>query len=69
MSYSHESFSMKKRGKVYTLNQWLAVGGKRSDLNRCPSFHKSGSVSGMRKLYYGYACDMVKSGDYIYVIR
>lgn len=57
-----------KRGKVYTLKEWLNRGGKISDLNNAPAFSVTGSVSGMRKLYYGYKCDLVKHNGYYYVI-
>jgi len=31
-----------------------------------PNFHKSGSIIGMKKLYYGKNALLVKCGDYIY---
>lgn len=31
-----------------------------------PSIHISGSVRGMRKLFWGYRCDVVRIGNYIY---
>lgn len=31
-----------------------------------PNFHKSGSVTGMKKLYYGKDALLVKCGNYIY---
>lgn len=34
----------------------------------CPSFHKSGSISGMKKLYYGENALLVRCGDYIYKV-
>lgn len=36
------------------------------DLSRFPNFHKSGSIRGMRKLYYGNDALLVKMGNYIY---
>ena len=39
---------------------------KRAGLSRFPNFHKSGSVRGMKKLYYGKDCLLVKCGNYIY---
>ncbi len=30
--------------------------GKRVGISRFPNFHKTGSVRGMKKLYYGYKC-------------
>ncbi len=40
--------------------------GKRVDISRFPNFHKTGSVRGMKKLYYGADCPLIRSGDYIY---
>ena len=40
--------------------------GKRVGINRFPNFHKTGSVRGMKKLYYGADCLLVRCGDYIY---
>lgn len=31
-----------------------------------PNFHKSGSIRGMKKLYYGKDALLVKCGQYIY---
>lgn len=31
-----------------------------------PNFHKSGSISGMKKLYYGKGALLVRCGNYIY---
>lgn len=31
-----------------------------------PNFHKSGSIKGMKKLYYGKDALLVKCGNYIY---
>ena len=35
-------------------------------LGNFPSFHASGSVSGMKKLYYGKNALLVRCGAYIY---
>lgn len=35
-------------------------------LDRFPNFHKSGSMRGMKKLYYGKNALLVRQGDYIY---
>ena len=40
--------------------------GKRVGIERFPNFHKTGSVRGMRKLYYGKGCLLVRCGSYIY---
>lgn len=49
------------RVKKMTIEQ-----GRRSGLNRFPNFHKTGSVRGMKRLYYGNKCLLVRCGDYIY---
>lgn len=36
------------------------------DLSRFPNFSKTGSVTGMRKLYYGQGSLLVRCGAYIY---
>ncbi|MCM1139061.1 MAG: hypothetical protein NC453_10880 [Muribaculum sp.] len=49
------------RVKKMTIEQ-----GERCGLSRFPNFHKSGSVRGMKRLYYGKDCLLVRSGNYIY---
>lgn len=40
--------------------------GERCNISRFPNFHKSGSIRGMKRLYYGKNALMVRCGDYIY---
>ena len=40
--------------------------GKRVNIFRFPNFHKSGSIRGMKKQYYGVAALLVRCGSYIY---
>lgn len=40
--------------------------GKRADIDRFPNFHHTGSVKGMKKLFYGKSCLLVRCGSYIY---
>ena len=40
--------------------------GKRVNISRFPNFHKSGSIRGMKKQYYGVAALLVRCGSYIY---
>ncbi len=42
------------------------VGRNPEKLSQFPNFHKSGSIRGMKKLYYGENALLVKSGSYIY---
>lgn len=35
-------------------------------LSEFPNFHKSGSIKGMKKLYYGKDALLVRNGSYIY---
>ena len=39
--------------------------GRQLNLSRFPNFHKSGSITGMKKLYYGKDALLVRCGDYI----
>ena len=36
------------------------------NLSAFPNFHKSGSISGMKKLYYGKNALLVRCGSFIY---
>ena len=58
-----------KKGKTYSLEQWLAIGGSIADLADKPNFSATGSVAGMRKLYYGYKCDLVRYKGYYYKVN
>lgn len=40
--------------------------GQRLNISRLPNFHKSGSIKGVKKLYYGKNALLVKCGDFIY---
>lgn len=51
--------------KTIKLNKRQASNLK-CDLSMFPNFHKSGSISGMKKLYYGEDALLVMVGDYIY---
>lgn len=57
---------MKAKGRYFkSEKEYTATTGKKVDLNS-PSIHVSGSVRGMRKLFWGYECDVVKVGSHIY---
>ena len=40
--------------------------GEEINIHQYPNFHKSGSIAGMKKLYYGHNALLVKCGQYIY---
>ena len=40
--------------------------GKKVKIDKFPNFHKSGSISGMKKKYYGKDALLVRCGNYIY---
>jgi hypothetical protein len=40
--------------------------GQRLGINRFPNFSATGSITGMKKQYYGKNALLVKSGGYIY---
>lgn len=48
-----------RRVKTLRLQDWDLV-------KDCPSFHKSGSVRGMKKLFYGENALLVRCGSFIY---
>lgn len=39
---------------------------KKVGISRFPNFHKSGSISGMKRLYYGKNALLVRCGSWIY---
>ena len=40
--------------------------GRVRNISDFPNFHKSGSIRGMKKLYYGKNAMLVRCGEYIY---
>ena len=40
--------------------------GRKINISDFPNFHISGSIAGMKKLYYGKDALLVKCGEYIY---
>jgi len=40
--------------------------GKRVNLARFPNFSRTGSIRGMKKLYYGKDALLIRCGSYIY---
>lgn len=40
--------------------------GERLKIDEYPNFHKSGSITGMKRLYYGVNALLVRCGDFIY---
>lgn len=40
--------------------------GRRCGISRFPNFHRTGSIRGMKKLYYGNDALLVRCGQYIY---
>ena len=42
--------------------------GERVNIDQYPNFHKSGSIRGMKNMYYGKNALLVKSGNYIYKV-
>lgn len=39
---------------------------ERTGISRFPNFHKTGSITGMKELYYGKNALLVRCGNYIY---
>lgn len=57
---------MQTKGKYYkSLKEYMNAGGSRQVLNN-PCIHVSGSIRGMRRDFWGYKCDVVRVGLWIY---
>lgn len=58
-----------KKGRYFkSKREYEKVTGKRFSPN-VPNISVTGSVTGMRKLYWGYDCDVVRVGAYIYKVN
>ena len=55
-----------KNMRVRYLN---VIDGERVDIGRFPIFHKTGSIRGIKKHYYGLNALLVRSGSYIYNVN
>lgn len=42
--------------------------GERLNISQYPNFHKSGSITGMKKMYYGKDALLVRCGEWIYKV-
>lgn len=40
--------------------------GIRCNISRFPNFHKSGSISGMKRMFYGKDALLVRCGNFVY---
>ena len=40
--------------------------GEKINISQYPNFHKSGSIAGMKNLYYGKDALLVRCGEWIY---
>lgn len=54
-----------KRGK-YPVRTLPVNDGKKVKIHEFPNFHRSGSIIGMKNLYYGLDAKLVRCGNYIY---
>ena len=53
-------------GRAPRVKTMSVADGKRFGISQYPNFSKTGSVTGMRKKYYGKMALLVRCGDYIY---
>lgn len=61
---------MKAHGRYYkSLKEYENANGARAGIKTNPCIHVSGSVAGMRKLFWGYSCDVVRIGQWIYKVN
>lgn len=51
------------RNKTKTIS---VADGIKLDISQYPNFHKSGSIIGMKRKYYGLGATLVRCGSYVY---
>ena len=57
-------------GKYYkSLKEYQNANGNTTNIRIKPCIHVSGSVKGMRKMFWGYECDVVRIGQWIYKVN
>ena len=59
-------FKTLKTQEIMRTRRMTIEQGRRVGIDRFPNFHKSGSIRGMKRLYYGRDCLLVRCGSYIY---
>lgn len=60
---------MNRTGRYFnSMREYENAGGSKRDIINKPCIHRTGSVSGMRKQFWGYACDVVRVGNWIYKV-
>mgnify|MGYP004528303395 FL=1 len=61
---------MRTTGHYYrSLNEYVRmVGMSGKYIKNNPCIHVTGSIKGMRKQFWGYKCDVVRVGNYIYKV-
>ena len=56
-----------RRGRYFkSYRKYRNATGQTIDREKAPSIHCTGSVRGMRKQFWGYECDVVRIGQWIY---
>ena len=55
-----------KHQRTMRVKRMKVAEGRRLNIGQFPNFHRSGSIRGMKKLYYGENCLLVRCGNYIY---
>lgn len=59
-----------KKGRYFSsLKEYVDAGGNASDIENCPSISVTESVKGMRRKFWGYECDVVRVGSWIYKVN
>lgn len=60
---------MKKGRYFHSLKEYVNAGGNESVIKNCPSISVTGSVEGMRRDFWGYKCDVVRIGNWVYKVN
>lgn len=55
------------RGRYYrSYKEYRNATGRTINREKTPCIHVTGSIRGMRKQFWGYECDVVRIGQWIY---
>ena len=60
-----ETYNIQKH-RIMRVRRMTIEQGRKVGIDRFPNFHRTGSVRGMKRLYYGKDCLLVRCGSYIY---
>lgn len=60
------NFTDFQKHRIMRVRRMTIEQGRRVGIDRFPNFHRTGSVRGMKRLYYGKDCLLIRCGSYVY---